>query len=214
MGARTTLDADTDASYTVTVTATDPAGGDEGTATQDVTITVKNLNEAPMISEGFTRISQSEYDDGTAGEAATITAAVATAKVVDTYMATDPEITVVPISVTMASCTWSVSGTDAGDFEISNEDGTFGALTFKETPNYEMPADSNSDNVYNVMVVATDKGVATMVDGVDVFDEKNKMTATRDVVITVKNVEEDGTVSPVGAAAEGWGYVDGQRHRS
>ena len=31
--------------------------------------------------------------------------------------------------------------------------------------------------------------------GVDVFDEKNRMTATRDVVITVKNVEEDGTVT-------------------
>ena len=63
----------------------------------------------------------------------------------------------------MASCTWSVSGTDAGDFEISNVVGeaTFGALTFKKAPNYEMPADANRDNVYNVTVVATDKGVAT-----------------------------------------------------
>ena len=65
VGARTTLDTETTPTYTVTVTATDPAGG---AAMQEVTITVKNVNEAPMISEGFTRISQSEYDDGTAEE--------------------------------------------------------------------------------------------------------------------------------------------------
>ena len=74
----------------------------------------------------------------------------------------------------MASCTWSVSGTDAGDFEISNEDGTFGALTFKETPNYEMAADANRDNVYNVTVVATDKGVANNGGRRDVFDERTR----------------------------------------
>ena len=88
------------------------------------------------------------------------------AKVVDTYMATDPEITGAATCV-MASCTWSVSGTDALDFAISNEVDTFGALTFKETPNYEMPADSNTDNVYMVTVVVTDMGV----------DDKNEMTA-------------------------------------
>ena len=54
-----------------------------------------------------------------------------------------------------------------------------------------MPADANRDNVYNVTVVATDKGVATN----DVFDEENRMTATRDVVITVTNLDEMGTVT-------------------
>ena len=109
-------------------------------------------------------------------------------------MATDPEIGDLATCV-MASCTWSVSGIDAGDFEISNGEGTttFGALTFKKAPNYEMPADANRDNVYNVTVVATDKGVAT--ERWTVFDEKNRMTATRDVVITVTNVEETGTVT-------------------
>ena len=32
-------------------------------APQDVTITVKNVNEAPMMTKGFTRNSQPEYDD-------------------------------------------------------------------------------------------------------------------------------------------------------
>ena len=38
-------------------------------------------------------------------------------------------------------------------------DSSGGALTFKEAPNYEMPADAGRDNVYNVTVVATDAGV-------------------------------------------------------
>ena len=50
-----------------------------------------------------------------------------------------------------------------------------------------MPADAGSDNVYNVTVVATD-------DGVDA-DGENEMMAMRDVVITVTNVEEAGTVT-------------------
>ena len=176
VGPRTALDADTEAtaSYTVMVTATDPSGAG-GDAPQAVIITVKNLNEAPMMTGGATRVSPDEN--------------TGIAMPVSTYTATDPESSDGPCVV--ASCTWSVSGTDAGDFEISNEGGTFGVLTFKKVPNYEMPADANRDNVYNVTVVATDKGVATD----SVFDEKNKMTATRDVVITVKNVEEDGTVT-------------------
>ena len=186
LGPRTTLDAeggDTDRDeaadglqHRVTVTATDPMGGTE---TQEVTITINNVNEAPMMSVGFTRNSQPEYDsDDDAGESG-----IAAAKVVDTYTATDPEISDTGTCV-MASCTWSVSGTDAGDFRISNEpDGTFGTLTFKEIPNFEMPADSNRDNVYMVTVVVTDQ------------DTKQKLTAIRDVTITLTNVDEDGTVT-------------------
>ena len=67
-----------------------------GLQKQTVTITIKNVNEAPMITGGFTRISQAEYDDGT--EAGDVDDAVAAAKMVDTYMATDPEITDWPCS--------------------------------------------------------------------------------------------------------------------
>ncbi len=184
VGPRTVLDADetvldadeadTD-EYNVMVTVTE-AGKSENdssprTQMQAVTITVKNLNEAPMVIGGVTRVSHEEN--------------IVIATAVSTYTATDAEIS--GDTCVMASCTWSVSGTDAGDFEIGNGDGitAFGELTFKKVPNYEMPADANRDNVYMVTVVVTDVGV----------DEKNKMTATRDVVITVKNVEEDGTVT-------------------
>ena len=65
--------------------------------------------------------------------------------------------------------------------EVSNEaDTTFGDLTFKNKPNYEKPADADKDNVYMVTVVATDS---------------KKLAATRDVVITVENVDDDGTIT-------------------
>ena len=176
VGPGTTLDAESGDTDAVTVTATDPMGGTE---TQEVTITITNVNEAPMMTAGVTRNSQPEYDsDDDAGESE-----INAAKLVDTYTATDPEISGTGTCV-MASCTWSVSGTDAGDFRISNEpDGTFGTLTFKDAPDFEMPADSNRDNVYMVTVVLTDQ------------DTKKKLTATRDVTITLTNMDEDGTVT-------------------
>ena len=167
-----TLDRETTPTVTVTVTATDPWGAGaspSGATPQTVAITINDVNEAPMITDGFTRNSREEYDaDDDRGQTG-----IDAAKTVDTYMATDVDQT--------EAVSWSVSGTDAGDFEISTD----GVLTFKEAPNYEMPADANGDNVYMVIVVATDAGV----------DSKNKMTAERAVVVTITNVDEDGTVT-------------------
>ena len=149
----------------VTVTATDPWGPtatQTGQEMQMVAITINNVNEAPAITAGVTRKSVDENIDITESDQA-----------VSTYTATDVDQD--------ADVTWSVSGTDGADFEIS----AAGALTFKKIPDFEKPADSNGDNVYMVTVVATDTGV----------DDKNKMTAERAVVVTVKNLEEDGAVT-------------------
>ena len=51
---------------------------------------------------------------------------------VETYTATDDED-----DKARTAITWSLDGTDAGDFKISSA----GVLTFAETPNYEAPAD-------------------------------------------------------------------------
>ena len=56
-------------------------------------------------------------------------------------------------------------------------------LTFKESPNYEMPADRNKDNVYKVTVVVSDDGTP------------KKLMDKRQVEISVTDVEEDGTVT-------------------
>ena len=175
VGPRTALDRETIGdpfTHTVTVTATDPfgAGADPtGAAPQEVTITINNVNEAPAITAGATKISLPEDD-------ADVDTDDDDVKTVSTYTATD-----VDQNVSDVPLIWSVSGTDGADFEIS----AAGALTFKKVPDYEKPADSNGDNVYMVTVVATDAGV----------NDKNKMTAERAVVVTVTNLEEDGTVN-------------------
>ena len=79
-----------------------------------------------------------------------------------------------------------MEGDDESLFEISDAaSATNGQLSFKSknAPDFENPADADMDNVYMVTVKVTDNGVTN----------KNKMSATRDVMITVTNAEENGS---------------------
>ena len=76
--------------------------------------------------------------------------------------------------------TWSLTGTDSGDFAISAD----GVVTFDETPNYEEPEDSGGDNVYEFTVVAT-----------DVASGSSRRNVSQAVTVTVGDVEEAGTVT-------------------
>ena len=115
-------DANRDNNYLVRVRA------DDGSHIGDlaVTVTVTHQNEAPIVT-GNTEVSYPE-----AGTAA-----------VGAYRATDDD---------GASVTWSLSGTDRGDFSISAN----GVLTFRNLPNFEAPADANRNNEYLVTVRAND----------------------------------------------------------
>ena len=121
-------DADTDNVYEVTVVATDDDGHADSVA---VTVTVTPQNEGPEIS-GPQSLSFTENQ--------------ATDRVLATYAATDPEDPGAVISQ------WSLSGSDAGDFTISEQ----GELRFRYTPDFERPADSGRDNVYDFSVRASD----------------------------------------------------------
>ena len=85
---------------------------------------------------------------------------------VASYSASDPE---------GSSVTLSLAGTDMDDLNLS----AGGALTFSQTPNYESPLDSNRNNEYLVTVRAWD----------------GNSYGTLDVVVTVTNENEDGTVT-------------------
>ena len=175
VGPRTTLDTEApNLSDEVAVTATDPAGTTTETAAT-VTITIKNVNEAPMMSGGLTKASLAEDFDSDTGTADV-------QLVVSTYAATDQESTdtndVCAADSGGSTCRWSLSGPDAADFSID----TGGLLSFKNAPNYESPADANTDNVYMVTVVATDS-------------TSPRLTATRDVVITITNADDDGMIT-------------------
>ena len=70
---------------------------------------------------------------------------------------------------------WSISGVDGARFAI---DPATGVLTLVTAPDFEVPTDAGTNNVYNVILTATDPaGNAT----------------TRIVAVTVTNVAEDAT---------------------
>ena len=99
--------------------------------TLEVTVTVTGQNEGPEIS-GVQSLSFAEnLEEG---------------RVLAAYTATDPEDPGAVIS------RWSLSGSDAGDFTVSEG----GELSFRNVPDFERPADSGRDNVYNFSVRASD----------------------------------------------------------
>ena len=125
----TPRDAGQDNEYALEVVATD---GEGLRGTLEVTVTVTEVNEGPVVS-GTATFTVNENQDLSGA----------------TYTATDPEAT----GGVITTITWSVSGRDGGDFTIDRETGM---LTFRSLPDYERPADSNRDNEYEVTVRAYD----------------------------------------------------------
>ena len=70
--------------------------------------------------------------------------------------------------------TWSLGGADAAWFDVAA-----GTLRFRSPPDFEMPTDVGTNNVYDVTVQASDSGG----------------TAGHDVAVTVTDVDEAATVS-------------------
>ena len=152
-------DKDKDNIYAVTVRATDPSGKSD---TIDVSITVTKKNEAPTVSKESLTITGPPTHDFPEDR---------TNLVLGTYTAAGPAGT---------TPRWStLSGDDAGDFSISSA----GALSFRSQPNFEVPADADTDNVYEVTLQAS------------VTSDGETLTDDLDVTVTVTNAEEAGTVT-------------------
>ena len=135
---------DRDNEYELTVVAGDQ-GGLEGTL--EVAVTVTDQNEGPEVTGTRTfTISENQELVGAS------------------YSGRDPEDPSLDIT------RWSVTGSDGGDFEINEA----GELSFRNSPDYEKPADSNRDNEYVVTVRASD----------------GRYYGTLDVVVTVSDENE------------------------
>ena len=118
------LDFETGPLYGVTVTATDPFGA---TAMSMVTITVNDVNEAPVLTGGASSIDLAEngadLDDA------------------DTAVA-DGEFTVTDedgVDVPVADLKWSLSGADAGKFDITAPPVTCGLSPSRRRPTSSRP---------------------------------------------------------------------------
>ena len=168
--------------YTVTVRATDSAGGntdapsdaDQLPDDSTVTITLLDVNEkpdfgaSPGTDDAPTNISGmlADYpEDGSKGDDAAETADLTLA----TYSATDPEGGAVSLTL---------SGADADIFKLTGTVAGTRTLEFKELPDYEMPGDSDDNNVYEVTVVASDEVNA----------------AERNATVKVTDSDEDGKI--------------------
>ncbi|WP_454915925.1 cadherin domain-containing protein [Xanthobacter sediminis] len=149
-------------SYTLRVRVLDGAGN---TFEKDLTIAVTDFvpNTAPVITSNGRGASGSVSvaENGTA---------------VTTVKATDADAG--------ATLTYSLSGgADASKFQIN---ASTGVLTFKSAPDYENPADAGKNNVYDVLVRATDNG--------GLFDEQA-------LAVTVTNVNEAPAITSNGGGA-------------
>ena len=130
-------DADKDNDYEVTVKVADGSGE---SATLPVTVTVRNVNEAPTIDAGSDSFA---VDENTA-----------TTTIVQTYEASDTDAA--------SNLTWTLGGTDAGAFSITRNSQGHGELRFRSVPDYEHPDDIplvavlGGDNVYDITVTVAD----------------------------------------------------------
>ena len=155
------VDSNRDNVYEVTVRASD--GRYYGTFAETEMVTVTNLNEAPVITTK-SRTGFTQRENATSA--------------LHTYRATDPDRD--------DAITWSVEGTDRDDFAIYD-----GILTFRLLPDYEIPADLNGDNEYEITVVASDSG---------------NLRDTVDATITITEVSEGPEVS----GTQAYTVVEGQ----
>ncbi len=161
--------------YIVIVRATDPSDLADNIS---VTITASNVNEDPIVT-GRAELSVAEgADDGYTAlpDAPAITDPPTPTNQVNEYVYEDPDNL-------DSIARWHLEGDDAGAFDHS---GRFEPryLQFKEAPDFENPTDANSDNVYEVTLVATDTDPLETGAGIGKVN----------VWVTVTNVEEAGKV--------------------
>ena len=144
-------DSNRDNVYEVSIRASD--GRNYGTFEDTEMVRVTNVNEAPVITTK-SRTGFTQRENATSA--------------LHTYRATDPDRD--------DAITWSVEGSDRDDFAIYD-----GILTFRLLPDYEIPADSNGDNEYEITVVASDSG---------------NLRDTVDATITITEVNEGPEITP------------------
>ena len=139
-------DRDGDNDYEITVRVTDdgsPSRDDE----IDVVVSVTDRNELGEII-GDTELSLPEGQSG----------------LLNQYQANDPE---------KDSVTWSITGPDAGDFQIDQN----GMLYQESVFDYESPGSSEGSNVYSLTITAVDDG-------------SPQATSELEVSVSVSNVNE------------------------
>jgi len=152
------LDYETKTSYNINLAVSDPEVSITPANTA-YSLSISDINEVPTVTSGA---STNFVENGT-GTFYTVTG-------------TDPDAG--------TTLTYGISGTDAALFNINS---STGAVTFKNSPNFEVPTDSGAKNVYEIDVIASD----------------GSLTNTKALAITVTNINE----APSGLAPNRIGVI-------
>ena len=158
------LDYETRPSLQVQLTATDPQDMSDSIT---LIVEVTDVDEPPNISfaaaSAVTALNNMlAVDENHSGSLAT-------------FSANDPE------NKAGLTYTWSVEGSDSGDFNLTDD----GVLSFVASPDYERPADSGGNNVYDINVSVRDS---------------DNYTANIAVTVTVDRVNEPPVITGDAAA--------------
>ena len=143
-------------------------------SSQDVSITLTDVNEAPVITSAATA---SVEENGTAAFTATAT------------------------DVDGDTLSYTLTGTDAALFTV---DAATGVVSFIDAPDFETPGDSDGDNVYDLTVTTSDgelsasQDVAITVTDVDEIPPETPIITSLGVSGDIHN-SLDMTASPNGA---------------
>ncbi len=179
-------DFETKSGYSFTVTATVGAQ----TATQTVTVTVRDVNEAPVIS--------------TTSDDAIVVAEGSTDDVIDIDASDEDTSDTLSYSIRDTDADADAEDVDAAAFDINE---TTGVVTWKVAPDHESPADRGRDNTYNVTVVVTDDdGNAPATDSIDLtirvtdlndsppeFASGNTASANANIAVNNSDDNSDGS---------------------
>lgn len=164
--------------YDLSIRAADATGN---FTNQSITITVTDVNEAPVITTHSSNpthaITQNENISSIA-----------------TFAATDVD--------TNTTLTWSVSGGDSSDFVINSSSGV---LAFSSSPDFEAPLDSDTNNIYFLTVAVSDGSLSdtqTLTITISNVNESGQVTMpsvagnpTKGIAITITvNVNTAGKV--------------------
>ena len=162
------LDQGADNTYNLTITASDGTNQ----ASQAVTVTVADVNEAPTFASASVNLNT---DENAASFTHTVDAA------------TDPD--------QGETLTYQLGGDDAAAFDF---DSATRALSFKQSPNYEQPTDQNTDNVYQITITASDSQYSTSqaitIAVVDLNDEAPQFTSATSLALDFTSVVVGATV--------------------
>ena len=149
-----------------------------------------------ISGDGFTLLSTSSESDGfgITWEAA---APIVSGNFAPSLMENSGTAVTTYTATGVEPITWSISGTDAAQFTINS---STGALAFASAPDYEAPADSGGNNVYDLTVTATNaygshsRDVAVTVTNDTADDPPPAITSGPAIITHVENISTSSVI--------------------